>query len=219
MSIETIREKNPDKIIHEIHEDVFLKFGKVIQSKQQEVNEFIKYVDDTITKPQIGSEYIVDIEEMHVFSIMDKIKHNVYGDMEIECGICHGHNDTLTGLEFHQGSEVNIAVTDFILAIARKEDMEDNKIYGEQLTLFYVPAGSIIELYDKTLHYCPFSSRESGFSCIVVLLDKTNTAIQYQPYDMLVKRNKWFIAHEDNKAKIEAKNVVGLLGEAVKIKV
>lgn len=219
MSIELIRMKNPDKVIQDINDVNFTRFGNVLNVEKNKVDEIIKYVDEELLRPEVGSEYIVNIEDMHAFPIMNKIKHDIYGEMDIECGICHGHNDTLMGLEFHQGSEVNIAVSDFILAIARKEQMKNQKIYNEQLSLFYVPKGSVIELYDKTLHYCPFSSENEGFSCVVVLLDKTNTAIDYQPNDMLVKRNKWFVAHEDNKAKIEAGNVIGLLGEALKIKV
>lgn len=219
MSIELIRMKNPDKVIRDIHDVKFTEFGNVLNIEKNYIDEIVKYVEDDLLRPEIGSEYIVNIEEMHTFPIMKKIKHDIYGEMDIECGICHGHNDTLMGLEFHQGSEVNIVVSDFILAIARKEQMKNQKIYSDQLTLFYVPKGSVVELYDKTLHYCPFSSEDNGFSCIVVLLDKTNTTIDYHPNEILVKRNKWFIAHEDNKAKIEAGNVIGLLGEALKIKV
>lgn len=219
MSIELIRMKNPDKVIHDIHDIKFTEFGNVLNIEKNNVDEMIKYVEEKLLRPKIGSEYLVDIEEMHTFQVVKNIKHNVYGEMNIECGICHGHNDTLMGLEFHQGSEVNIAASNFVLAIAKKEQMKNYKIDKDQLTLFYVPKGSVVELYDKTLHYCPFSSEDGGFSCIVVLLDKTNTSIDYQPNDLLVKRNKWFIAHEDNKAKVEAGNVVGLLGEALKINV
>lgn len=218
MSIQTIRMLNPNHVIHDIHDAKFTKYGRIVHIDDH-ADELIKYVEENIKKVKAGNEYIVDIERLHKFEIVDEIKHEIYGELAIECGVCHGHNDTLMGLEFHQGSEINIAVTDFVLAVARREDMNQNKIHNDQLVLFHVPKGSVIELYGRTLHYCPFSCFKSGFSCIVILLDKTNTAIENKPNQMLVKRNKWFIAHENNKNKIEAGNIVGLLGEAIKIKV
>lgn len=217
MTLEIIRKKNSHKVINEINDKGFSRYGRILHTAG--AANFVEYVTNTYEKPKKGSAYIVDIDGMHGFPVIDEIKRVVYGEMEIECGICHGHNNTLMGLEYHQGSEVNIAVTDFILALAKKEDMKENTIASERLKLFYVPAGSVIELYESTLHYCPFSCNEDGFSCVVLLLDKTNTSIPYKSGELLVKRNKWFIAHENNVDKIAAGNVAGLLGEAITINI
>lgn len=52
---------------------------------------------------------------------------------------------------------------------------------------------------------------------LVILLDKTNSRITFKKGTLLTKRNKWFIAHIDNHAKINAGNVAGLLGEKLQI--
>lgn len=59
--------------------------------------------------------------------------------MAIEVGICHGHNTTLLGLEYHIGSEVNMAITDCVLALGRKEDFQAPGIDKEALKYFMYP--------------------------------------------------------------------------------
>lgn len=110
-----------------------------------------------------------------------------------------------------------MAITDCVLALGRKEDFQAPGIDKEALEVFYVPKGSVIELFEGTLHYCPFSADQKGFSTIVILLDKTNTPISYRKGELLTKRNKWFIAHVQNQKKIQEGNVGGLLGEPLQI--
>ncbi len=37
--------------------------------------------------------------------------------MPIQIGYCNGRNTTYNGFEYHKGSEINIAVTDFMLVL------------------------------------------------------------------------------------------------------
>ncbi len=194
----------------------FLRYGIILQ---YDVRQIITYVKKSITIPGAGSIYVAKLPNLHDFHIIDTLKKDIYGELPIEAGLCHGHNSTLTGLEYHVGPEVNIAVTDCLLALGRKENLDDNTIDGGSLDIFYVPQGTILSLYGGTLHYCPFSAAKDGFSTIVVLLDKTNSTISCKRKDLLTKRNKWFIAHINNTAKINAGSFAGLLGEELLINI
>lgn len=209
-----MRKKNPDMNIQNVNTAEFLRYGRILQADPQQI---ITYVKQHISIPEVGSIYESDIAELHTYDLFHDIKRNVFGELPIEIGLCHGHNTALTGLEYHIGSEVNIAVTDCLLALGRKEALNNNTIKGSSLEVFFIPQGTVLELYEGTLHYCPFSALKSGFSMLVILLDKTNSRITFKKGTLLTKRNKWFIAHIDNHAKINAGNVAGLLGEKLQI--
>lgn len=210
----TLQKRNPKVCIKNVSEAAFSRYGKMMHLN---VDDLLQEAEKQYPIPVIGNTYIADIPALHPFACIAQIAHTVYGELPIEVGICHGHNTILTGLEYHIGSEVNIAITDCMLALGRKEDYKTSGIHAEALEVFYVPKGSVIELFEGTLHYCPYSADKTGFSTIVILLDKTNTPISYHKGDLLTKRNKWFIAHEQNEKKIKAGNVVGLLGEPLQI--
>lgn len=212
--LETIRKKNPHVPIQHVQDEGFARYGRLCSF---DATDIIKYTRQEYEIPVQGSTYSADMEQLHEFTLIKDITHSIYGNLPIEVGLCHGQNDTLTGLEYHMGSEVNIAITPCLLALGRVEDMENKKISAKQLEVFYIPAGTILELYETTLHYCPFSCNQNGFSTIVLLLDKTNTEIPYQRGELLTKRNKWFITHTSNMAKVEAGNVVGLVGPLLHI--
>ena len=83
---------------------------------------------------------------------------------------------------------------------------------------FFVPAGTVIEVYATTLHYAPCGVDKKGFRCVVVLPKGTNYPIE-QPHllkedKLLAASNKWLLAHEE--AKI-AGAFNGLKGENISI--
>ena len=199
MKQEILQKRNPQVCIKNVNDAAFSRYGKLIHL---DVDALLQEAEKQYPIPTSGNAYIADIAALHPFA---------------EVGICHGHNTTLLGLEYHIGSEVNMAITDCVLALGRKEDFQAPGIDKEALEVFYVPKGSVIELFEGTLHYCPFSADQKGFSTIVILLDKTNTPISYRKGELLTKRNKWFIAHVQNQKKIQEGNVGGLLGEPLQI--
>ena len=67
---------------------------------------------------------------------------------------------------------------------------------------FFVPAGTVVEMYGTTLHYAPCNDGEEGFKCIVILPKGTNTEIDFAlPKSgedaLMTAKNKWLIAHEE----------------------
>ncbi len=140
---------------------------------------------------------------------------DIYGYLNVMAGVVTGKNNVLNGLEYHQCSETIIAVTDYILAIGKRQDMVENDYDIEKCELFYVPQGTVVELYATTLHYTPITVIDS-FKTICLLLKGTGDACQRR--GILKKKNKWFIAHKDNVEKVQAGDYPGLKGKMIQIK-
>ena len=73
---------------------------------------------------------------------------------------------------------------------------------AHQVEAFFVPAGTVVEMYGTTLHYAPCNDGEEGFKCIVILPKGTNTEIDFAlPKSgedaLMTAKNKWLIAHEE----------------------
>lgn len=93
--------------------------------------------------------------------------------------------------------------------------MVENDYDIEKCELFYVPQGTVVELYATTLHYTPITVIDS-FKTICLLLKGTGDAGQRR--GILKKKNKWFIAHKDNVEKVQAGDYPGLKGKMIQIK-
>ena len=85
----------------------------------------------------------------------------------------------------------------------------------EKCELFYIPKGTVVELYATTLHYTPITVKNS-FKTICLLLRGTGDSCQRR--GILKKKNKWFIAHKDNVEKVQAGDYPGLKGKMIHIK-
>ena len=128
----------------------------------------------------------------------------VYGGMPIQLGWCNGHNTKLNCLEYHRDSELNVGVQDFILLLAKREEMADGRLDTGKVEAFLCPAGTLVEVYATTLHYAPCSAKAGeGFQVAIVLpkgtnLDKPAILAGNQEDQCLWARNKWLLAHKDS---------------------
>ena len=142
--------------------------------------------------------------------------------MPFQLGWCNGRNTKLNCLEFHRDSEFNLGTEDFILLIAKQEDIVDNKLDTAKVKAFRAPAGVLIECYATTLHYAPcHADPAKGFRVLVALPAGTNT--DYRPEgganawdSMLWARNKWLLAHPESSEAADGA-VVALTGENIDI--
>lgn len=98
--------------------------------------------------------------------------------MDIQVGYCNGRNTTYNGFEYHKGSEINIAVTDFMLVLGHTWEIRDNTYRVEDAKVFFVEKGTAIEMYQTTLHLSPCRVTDKGFKDIVILPRGTNTPLE-----------------------------------------
>lgn len=111
-----------------------------------------------------GVLYVASQPELEALPIAERLKNSAYGGMPIQLGWCSGHNTKLNCLEYHRDSEINIGRNDFILLLAKEEEIENGLLGTESVKAFRVPAGAVVEVYATTLHYAPCSARKGRAS-------------------------------------------------------
>lgn len=213
--LDTLKLKNPDIKLYSVNSEEFKTFGRVITGL--DTSEIIKAAEK-ISRPAEGSAYTPSEESFEKLVIADEIKTKYFGTLPTQIGYCHGHNSLLNAAEWHMSSEINIAVTPLVLILGHIWDIENGKTDSSKFKAFYLPAGTVAEVYSTTLHFCPCEVEKGGFGCIVGLPLGTNTPLETEgPDPLLFRKNKWLIAHNDNKALISRGVLPGISGENFKI--
>ena len=141
--------------------------------------------------------------------------------MPIQVGMCWGHNTKLNCLEYHRDSELNIGAGEFVLLLAKAEDIVDGKLDTAKVKAFRAPAGAVVEVYETSLHYAPCQVDENGFRVAIVLPKGTNTGkpeitARNTEDGWLWACNKWLLAHADASEAAQGA-YVGLVGENIDI--
>ncbi len=130
----------------------FAAYGKVITGI--DTTSLLKALDEKTPLPE-GVEYVGSVPALEYTDAFGVIQNNTYGGMPIQIGYCNGHNTKLNCLEYHRDSELNIGSTDFILLLAKAEDIVDGKLDTSKVKAFYAEAGQVVEVYETSLHYAP----------------------------------------------------------------
>lgn len=211
--IQDIQKLNPDFVIKSIYDKAFMTYGKI---REEAVHEVLTYVSESVIPPKNGNLYKANVKELEDLASIQNLSHKVYGGMDVMAGVVAGHNQVLNGIEYHQGSETIIAVSDYILVVGHLWDMKDNTYDSSLCECFYVPQGTIVECYGTTLHYTPIAVHKEGFVTVCLLLRGTGDDLVRD--GILKKKNKWFIAHKENVEKVAAGDYPGLLGKMIQIK-
>ena len=179
----------------------FQNYGQVLEG--YDLKELLETLDKVTPCPD-GVDYVPEQAELQALPIEKDLRNNAYGGMPIQIGWCNGHNTKLNCLEYHRDSELNVGTEDFILLLAKREDLEDGVLDTGKVVAYLCPAGTLIEVYATTLHYAPCSAKNGqGFKVIVVLPKGTNLAkpgitVKNAEDEILWASNKWLLAHADS---------------------
>ncbi len=214
--LENLKKLNPEVELYDVSDKEFASFGRIIKSLDAtEIMETAK----KIPNPEIGSSYLPSVEDFEFLKIASEIENELFGSMPTQIGYCWGHSNFLNATEWHTSSEINIAVTPLVLILGHVWDIEDGKINSSKFKAFYLPAGTVVEVYATSLHFCPCEVSKDGFGCVVGLPTGTNTDLTVKKDDpMLFRKNKWIIAHVDNEALKNRGVVAGITGTNYEIK-
>lgn len=178
---------------------------------------------EAIPLPEEGTAYQPSIPSLEAQDVFRQFEASAYGGMPVQLGMCWGRNTKLNCLEYHRDSEFNVGAEDFILLLAKQEEIVDGTLDTAKVKAFRVPAGVLVEVYATTLHYAPCHVNEAaGFRVMVALPRGTNTekpeaANKCGDAKLLWARNKWLLAHTDS-AEAAQGAYVGLSGENIDIK-
>lgn len=205
--------------IYSVLDKEFAPYGKVLEG--YDTSCLLKALDSETPLPD-GVDYIASVAALENTCIFGQLQNNAYGGMPIQIGFCNGHNTKLNCLEYHRDSELNIGLYDFILLVAKEDDIVDGVLDTSKVMAFRAAAGQVIEVYATTLHYAPCSSAKgSGFKVAIVLPKGTNGVVpMIKPINeedkWLRACNKWLLAHKDA-AEAADGAYVGLSGENIDI--
>lgn len=202
--------------VQKVTDKSFGKYGRVLKGCTcQGILEVMKHTP--LPEEVI---YVPSVEEMESLPEAVEFKNRAFGGLPIQIGYCNGKNTKLNALEYHRSSEINIAVTDMILLVGMEQDIKEDYTYDTSLVeAFFVPAGTVVEMYATTLHYAPCMASETGFRAVVILPAGTNTELDFAAGEsgeerLITAKNKWLIAHEE--AGIEGA-FCGLKGENIEL--
>ena len=177
---------------------------------------------NAIPLPEEGVAYEPGIESLEACAIFGEFSDRAYGGMPVQLGMCWGHNTKLNCLEYHRDSEVNIGTVDFILLLAKQDEITDGVLDTAAVKAFRVPAGVPVEVWATTLHYAPcHTDPAAGFRVAVVLPRGTNTdkpafEAKCDEDTWMTARNKWLLAHPES-AEAKGGAHIGLKGVNVDI--
>ena len=214
--LENLKKLNPDVDFYDVSDKEFASFGRIV--KNLDATEIIETAKK-IPNPESGSSYQPSVEDFEKLDIAETIKNEYYGSLPTQIGYCWGRNTMMNATEWHTSSEINIAITPLVLILGHVWDIKDGKIDSSKFKAFYLPAGTVVEVYATSLHFCPCEVSKDGFGCVVGLPAGTNTDLEIEPENkMLFRKNKWIIAHVENETLINRGVVAGITGTNYEIK-
>lgn len=203
-----------------ISDPAFASYGKILEG--YDTQELLRTLEAATPLPQ-GVEYVPSQPELEALPLTSLLASNAYGGMPIQMGWCNGHNTKLNCLEYHRDSELNCGTEDFILLLARMDDIApDGTLDTGLVKAFRVPAGVLVEVYATTLHYAPCSAAKgAGFRVLVALPKGTNgprpdIRVLNREDSMLWACNKWLLAHPESSEAAQGAPAV-LRGENIDI--
>ncbi len=205
--------------IFSVMDEEFKPYGKVLEGYNTDA--LLKALDEKTPLPE-AVEYVMSEAALEYTDIFGALQNNAYGGMPIQIGYCNGHNTKLNCLEYHRDSELNIGSTDFILLLAKADDIVDGKLDTSKVKAFLAKKGQVVEVYETTLHYAPCSAKKGdGFKVVIVLPKGTNgvapkLASINEEDKWLTACNKWLLAHAES-AEAGDGAYVGLTGENIDI--
>jgi len=214
MNLSELQKYNSHLKIRNITDSSFNKYGITIDF---DVNELIDEVNSDEYPQLNGNYYIPSIEKLEQNEKMQFLINKVYGYLDVMAGIVKGDNDVLNGIEYHQCSETIIAITDYVLAVGHRWDIQNGFYDTSYCKIFYVPKGTIVECFATTLHYTPIAVEKAGFKTICLLLRGTGDTLEKGSEGLLKRKNKWYMTHQNNYEKVSAGDFVGLNGEIIKV--
>lgn len=203
--------------VKSVFDHSFRKYGQVLEG--YDFTELFQALSG-FEVPEEGISYIASVPELEKCEVYNQIYAEGFGGMPIQIGMCSGKNERLNCLEYHKSSEFNIAKDDIVLMLGLQYEIENGKYDTSKVELFYVPAGTGVELYGTTLHYAPCGYTGNKFQVVCVLPRGTNvgtpeiTDTVTSEARWCMGTNKWLLVHPDSE-EAEEKLYAGLSGENI----
>ena len=189
--------------LYSVYDPLFIKYGQILSGYDTE--ELLEVLRNETPLPEGGKTvYVASDPKLEVLPVEEELRLRAYGGMPIQIGYCNGTNTKMNCLEYHRDSELNLGTEDFVLLLAKREELEGGRLNSEKVVGFIVPKGILVEVYATTLHYAPCMAKaRTGVRVLVVLPRGTNgekpeVRIRNEEDEILRACNKWLLAHADS---------------------
>ena len=210
--------------IKSVYSPSFRKYGQVLTG--YDTAALLAALEEKTPRPADSVVYVPSEKALEDLPIFQEFTNGAYGGMPIQIGYCNGFNTKLNCLEYHRGSELNIAASDMILLVATISGVKGGKLNTKKVEAFRASKGAVVQVFETTLHYAPCcdvrgNEIAEGFRVAIVLPRGTNTgkpdlSIRNTEDKLLWAKNKWLIAHADS-AEAKQGAFVGLSGKNIDI--
>lgn len=207
--------------IHSVTDPAFAPYGRVVTGYEAECRAVTRALTAFTPLPE-GTGYLPEEPALQNLPESVVLGRSLFGGMPFQMGWCNGHNTKLNCLEYHRDSEFNLGTEDFILLLAKQDEIVQGKLDTGKVKAFRVPAGTLVEVYATTLHYAPCHTNPAkGFRVLVALPRGTNTDKPDMPAKggddtFLWACNKWLLAHPESDEAAQGA-VAALTGENIDI--
>lgn len=215
-----LRQANPGLRLESVFDPAFARYGRVLDLKGLEADLAQRL--ETCPIPNEGNCYVPSAQELEGAAALPGLKRRCFGEMPVQAGFCNGRGYTLNAMEYHRCSEVNFSTTGLVLLLALPEQLQDGILDSADVVGFYLPPMTAVEVLPLVLHFAPCRVAETGFNCLVVLEEGTNTPIEgvntAAPGEekLLWMRNKWLTCHPDSPQALNGA-FVGIRGENLRL--
>ena len=139
--------------IYSVYDSEFAPYGRVMEG--YDTAALCKAMR-RFPLPESGTAYEPSLLELESAGLYSALRDSAFGGMPVQIGMCLGRNTCLNCLEYHRDSELNVGEGDFILLLARRDELGSGfTLDTGKVKAFRVPAGALVEVYATTLHYAP----------------------------------------------------------------
>ena len=218
-----LNELNPDIDLLSIEDTSFLRYGRVHHDRP--VDDLLASLD---RRPGIGAGVLRSVNEQHDAcpAELASMVREIFGSAELQVESVQGRNTRLDALEYHKSVEVVVAGTDMVVLMGLVCDIvwPAGTFDVSRTRGFYVPRGTVYEVFPWCLHGTPVHVHEAeGFCCIVIQPKGAHAAIDFIP-DMggegklMRGRNTWLISYADEAGSAGTSTHRGLKGRTIELK-
>ena len=116
----------------------FKPYGRVVAGLDTAKAEILAALANTPLPA--ATDYVAEDAALQELPAAVEVSEHLFGGMPCQLGWCNGHNTYLNCLEYHRDSEFNLGTEDFVLLLARQEEIAGGKLDTAKVKAFRVPA-------------------------------------------------------------------------------
>ena len=117
--------------IFSVTDPEFKPYGRVVTGLDTAKAEIVAALANTPLP--VATDYVAEDAALQELPAAVEVSEHLFGGMPCQLGWCNGHNTYLNCLEYHRDSEFNLGTEDFVLLLARQEEIAGGKLDTAEL--------------------------------------------------------------------------------------